>query len=137
MACDSPSIDRDVLDLDHVFGAIDHPRRRYLLYALATDSEWTLRELATKLVAWEHDVEETTVLDDQRDRMYLSLFHTHVPKLVEEGVIRFDRETETIARGEHAEQVFTALHGVGASLDHNQEEHAARAYSAENETGRR
>lgn len=130
-ASDGPAIDPAVLDLDPVFEVLDHPRRRYLLYALATDSTWTLRELATKLVAWEQDIDETAVHEDQRDRMYVSLYHAHVPKLVEYDVIRFDEEAETIAPAPHAEQVFTVLEGAGASLDSLQEHHAGRAYAAE------
>jgi hypothetical protein len=36
----------------------------------------------------------------------------------------FDEATETITTAEHAEQVLTALEGMGASLDSNQETHA-------------
>lgn len=125
------SIDPAVLKTDRVFGAIDHPRRRYLLYALATDGAWTLRELATKLVAWERDIDENAVHEDQRDRMYVSLYHVHVPKLVEYGVIRFNEETETIASGDHAEQVFAVLNGIGGSLDSLLEAHAGHEYEEE------
>ncbi|MFB6096932.1 MAG: hypothetical protein ABEJ74_06055 [Haloferacaceae archaeon] len=122
------TINPNVLRTDRVFGAIDHPRRRYLLYALVTDGAWALEELATKLVAWERDVDENAVFEDERDRMYVSLYHVHVPKLVEYGVIRFDEETETISRGEHAEQVIAVLDNIGGSLDSQQEQHAGHAY---------
>ncbi|MFB6107605.1 MAG: hypothetical protein ABEJ82_02040 [Haloplanus sp.] len=112
-----------------MFGALDHPRRRYLLYSLATDGAWTLRELATKLVGWEQDVDENAVHEDQCDRMYVSLYH--VPKLVEYGVVRFDEETETISQASHAEQVFAALDGIGGSLDSLQEQHAGHEYEEE------
>lgn len=128
---DVPSIDPSVLELDHVFGVLDHPRRRYLLYAMATDDQWTLRELATKLVAWEQDLDEEAVDEDQCDRMYVSLYHVHVPRLVEHGVVGFDEETETISRADHTEQVFAVLEGAGASLDSLQEQHAGRTYSGD------
>jgi hypothetical protein len=127
-------IDPTVLELDHVFSVLSHPRRRYLMYALAENPEWTLTELATKLVAWETEDQETTVDARHRDQMYVSLYHTHVPKLDSEGVVEFDRETETIARGEHAEQVFTVLAGAGGSEDFAQEQHASRDYESERDT---
>lgn len=134
---DSPSlsIDPSVLELDFVFSVLSQPRRRYLLYALAENPEWTLTELATKLVAWETGVEEEAVDAERRDQMYLSLYHTHVPKLVDEDVVTFDAETETLARGQHATQVLAALAGAGHSLDATQEQHASRAYDSPSEPG--
>lgn len=132
----APSIDRTVLELDHVFGVLDHPRRRYLLYALSMDDQWTIGELATKLTAWERDIDETAVTEEQRDRMYVSIYHAHVPRLVDHGVIEFDETAGTISRGDHAEQVFAVLEGAGGSLDSRQEEHADRGYSAGGEEDR-
>jgi hypothetical protein len=102
---EAPAIDPAVLDLDHVFGVLDHPRRRYLLYALAT-----------KLVAWEQGVDETAVSEDDRDRTYASIYHAHVPKLVEYGVSRFDEPTERIGPSDNTAQVFAVLEGAGNAL---------------------
>lgn len=113
-----------VLSIDHVYTALAHPRRRYLCYTLHEATEWTLSELATKIAAWEHDVPEHAVSERQREDVYVSLFHAHVPKLVDEGVITYDPDAETIRAGEHAEQVLAALNGMGASLDAAQETHA-------------
>lgn len=114
----------EILELDHVYEALGHPRRRYLCYTLLEDTEWTLRDLATKIAAWENDTADNTVSDRQRQQVYTALYHAHVPKLVDEGVITFDSMTERITPAEHAEQVLTALQGVGASLDTRLETHA-------------
>ena len=116
----------EILDLDHVYDALGHPRRRYLCYTLHEDTEWSLTDLATKIVAWENDVPEYAVTDLERERVYISLYHAHVPKLVDEGVITFDELTETIIAAENATQVLTALEGMGASLDADQETHARK-----------
>jgi len=121
---DDATVPESILELDHVFGALEHPRRRYLCYTLLEDTEWTLTELATKVAAWEQDLANEEVTNRQRERVYVSLFHAHVPKLVEEGVIRFDEATERIEPGENAEQVLAALQGMGATLDSRQEFHA-------------
>jgi hypothetical protein len=128
------SIDPAVLDLDYVFDVLSSPRRRYLMYALAENPEWTLTDLATKLVAWETDADEGDVAAHDRDRAYLSLYHTHVPKLVDAGVVEFDPETERIARDDHTEQVLAVLSGAGNSLDAAQEQHAGRSYEPEGPT---
>lgn len=114
----------NILEIEPIYEALGHPRRRYLCYTLLEHTEWSLSDLATKIAAWENDVPEHAVTEDQREEAYVALYHAHVPKLVDEGVITFDEATETIATAEHAEQVLTALEGMGASLDSNQETHA-------------
>lgn len=113
-----------VLELDHVYEALAHLRRRYLCYTLLEDTEWSLTDLSTKVAAWEHDVPEREVTDSQRKRVSVSLSHAHVPKLVDVGVVAFDEPTETLTAAENAEPVLSALRGVGASLDASQEAHA-------------
>lgn len=118
------SVPEGVLELDPVYDALAHPRRRYLCYGLLSESERSLTDLAKKIAAWEDDVLESAVSDDRRDRVYLALYHTHVPKLVEEGIVSFDPDDGTISTGENARQVLSVLEGVGASLDSAQESHA-------------
>ena len=122
----------EVLKMEYVFEALAHPRRRYLIYSLLSSTEWTLRELATKLVAWERDLNEETVTDVDRDEMFASLHHAHIPKLVDHGVIEYHNGEEgIIVAAENAVQVLAALEGLGASVDTDQEAHARSAYSGE------
>lgn len=118
----SPS--QEVLELDHVYEALCHPRRRYLCYSLLESTQWSLTDLATKITAWEDDVPDHVVTERQRERVYVSLYHAHVPKLVSEDVIAFDDVNETITPAENADQVLAALEGVGTSLDGSQETYA-------------
>lgn len=109
----APAIDPNALDMDHAFDVLDHPRRRYVLYALANGEDSTLRELALKIATWEGDIDESAVDDRTHDRVYLSLYHAHVPKLEDEGVVEFDRSAETLQPGPHAEQVLAVLENAG------------------------
>ena len=118
----------ELLELHYVYESLAHPRRRYLLYTLLEDTEWTLHELATKLVAFEDQIPEEDVSTEQRSMMYVSLQHNHVPKLVDLGVIEFDDAAQVIWPAEYAPQVLVALEGIGASLDSQQESHARREY---------
>ena len=117
-------VPESILELQPVFEAIAHPRRRYLVYTLAEATEWSLEDLATKLAAWETDTAEANLATLTRQEMYTSLYHTHIPKLVDLAVIEFDAATETITPGPHAVQVLTVLEGAGGSLDNRQETHA-------------
>jgi hypothetical protein len=118
--------------MEHVFEALAHPRRRYLIYSLLSSTEWTLRELATKLVAWERGMDEEAVTDFDRDDMFASLFHAHVPKLVDHEVIDYHNGEEgVVVAAANAVQVLAALEGLGTSVDTAQEAHARSAYSEE------
>ncbi|WP_440764371.1 DUF7344 domain-containing protein [Natronorubrum sp. DTA7] len=121
---DKQLLSPDFLEIEPVYEALGHSRRRYLCYTLLEATEWSLTDLATKIAAWENDIPEHAVTEAQREDVYVSLYHAHVPKLVDESVITFDEATETITTAEHAEQVLIALEGIGASLDSNQETHA-------------
>ncbi|MFC7248974.1 hypothetical protein ACFQJ5_03860 [Halomicroarcula sp. GCM10025324] len=118
------AISNAVLKLDHVHDALGHPRRRYLCYTLLEQTEWSLTDLATKIAAWEADVPEHEVGDDQRTAVYVSLYHTHVPNLVEREVVSYDPETETLSTAANTQQIISALEGIGASLNGTLETHA-------------
>lgn len=120
---------KNVLELEYLFEALAHPRRRYLLYSLLSSTRWTLQELATKLVAWERDISEDAVADFDRDEMFVSLHHAHVPKLVEHDIIEYQNgEQSIITADRNAVQVLAALEGIGASVDTAQEIHARSDY---------
>ena len=106
-----------ILGLDHVYRALAHPRRRYLCYALLEETSLSLPELATTVAAWENGVHEDAVTECQRERMLVSLYHAHVPKLVADDIVVFDDATETVRPDENAVQVLSVLEAMGASLD--------------------
>lgn len=118
-----------VLELDPVFEALAHPRRRYLLYTLLEDTEWSLREIAAKVAAWEDGPPSRTVTDDEVERVYVSLYHNHVPKLADDGIVEFAEAEETIRRGDNADQVLAVLENAGGSRDSEQEAHARMDYN--------
>lgn len=118
---DAPS----VLDLDEVFAALGHPRRRYLLYTLVNGGNAeTLRGLATKIAAWEQDKPTSEVTDEERRRVQISLVHSHIPKLEDLGVLDFREREDRIVQARNTQQVQAVLNGAGAELDSRQETHA-------------
>jgi hypothetical protein len=118
------AVSHDVLERDHVYEALEHPRRRYLCYTLLEDDEWSLSELAGKIAAWETDQPADEVSEPERQRVYVSLYHSHVPKLADCGVVSFDADAETLSTAENAGQVLEALQEMGASVEASQEHHA-------------
>lgn len=126
------SLPREALEVDYVYEALAHVRRRYLCYSLLEDTQRSLTELATEIAAWENDTPEEAVTQRQRDRVYLSLYHTHVPKLVDIGVVGFDEENGTVTPAENADRVMAALVGIGAGLDSQRNADADGEMDAEN-----
>jgi hypothetical protein len=131
----SAAVSSAVLSLDHVFEALEHPRRRYVCYALSERDEWSLPELATRIVAWERSVDPGSVDGEDRETVLISLYHSHVPTLRDRGVVQFDEAAGTVTPGENADQVLAALEGVGASLDSRQEAHAREASRGDDDDG--
>ena len=121
----SPTSGTSVLELDEVFAALGHPRRRYLVYTLSKGGdEQTLNEIARHLAAWEQDVRTDAVAEEDRRRVHASLYHSHVPKLADLGIIEYETDGDIIIRASNIEQVETVLDGAGAELDSRQEDHA-------------
>lgn len=114
-----------VLELDEVFTALSHPRRRYLIYTLANGSdEETLAELAAKIAAWERDKPVADVSDEERDNVHISLYHSHVPKLAGLGILDYHEGEDIVVEALNTEQVQAVLDGAGAELDSRQKIHA-------------
>ncbi|WP_373189639.1 hypothetical protein [Halolamina sp.] len=114
-----------VLELDEVFAALSHPRRRYLLYTLVNgSSEATLSELAANVAAWEQDKDQSALTDDERQEVHISLYHSHIPKLASLGILEYQESEDIIVRAVNTDQVQAVLDGAGAELDSRQETHA-------------
>lgn len=114
-----------LLDLDSVFSALAHPRRRYLFYSVVNDrSTDTLPELARKLAAFEQDKPLDEVTEDERRRVHVSLYHSHIPALAAHGILEYDYKEDTIIPARNIEQVQAVLDGASGELDVRQEAHA-------------
>lgn len=103
--------------MDRVFDALSHSRRRLLLSALRNVSEPTLHELAARIASLERDRPQEAVAGETVERVYLSLYHAHVPKLVDHGLVRFDETDGTIALDEGAAPALDVLADARRRLD--------------------
>lgn len=102
----------DSLSEETVFDALSSPRRRYLLYYLRrVGGNADIDEIARQVAAWENGVAIEDVERQQRKRVYVSLYQTHVPKLAAAGVIEYDADAGTVALGRRAAAVDAHLAG--------------------------
>lgn len=93
----------DAYDVETVFHSLSDRRRYVALRCLQTHVTVTLSDLAELVV--EHETSEDIVaIPPERVRdVYLSLYHTHVPKLVEAELAWYDQEDDLVGVTEHAD----------------------------------
>lgn len=85
---------------------VRNPRRRYLLYYLDDNGgEALLTEMVEQIAAWENGITSENTTNQQRKSVYSSLYQTHLPKLEELDVIRFDRDCGTVTMTDSGKRI--------------------------------
>jgi len=88
----------DELTQDLVFDILSSPRRRYVLYYLRTVGEpIPLNDLAEHVAAWENETTVEELSDQERKRVYVSLYQTHIPKLDSVGIVDYDQQSGLVS----------------------------------------
>jgi len=82
--------------LDRAFEALEHPRRRVLLYCLREQERIDVGELADRIAAQERENEDRAQLGEAAGNVEAALIHHHLPKLDEYGIVDFDRRSGTV-----------------------------------------
>lgn len=95
---------------DTAFDILSNARRRYVLYYLReSDGPVELGELARELAAWENETTVEELTKQQRKRVYVSLYQTHIQKLAEAGIVEYDPDSGMVALANGARQIGTYL----------------------------
>ncbi|MBZ6495699.1 DUF7344 domain-containing protein [Natrinema longum] len=74
-------------------------RRRYVIHYLKQRRRTepvAVRDLVERIAAWENDVGLDEVTRSQRMRVYTALRQSHLPKLNDSGVVRYDSDRGTV-----------------------------------------
>lgn len=86
------------LDQDVVFDILSSARRRYAISILnRRDEAMQLTDLAEEIAALEAETTVEDLTKQQRKRVYVSLYQTHIPKMDEVGIVTYDAEEGTVA----------------------------------------
>lgn len=94
------------LPKDETFHLLSNQRRRDALRYLADhDGSVDMRDLAEQVAAWEQGTTVQQLTSQERQRVYIALYQTHLPKLADHGVISYDQSRGTIERTERADQL--------------------------------
>jgi len=96
----------DDLVMDDAFDLLSNSRRRYLIYYLVRrGGSVELGEMTDQITAWEHDTTVDRISSDQRRRVYISLYQTHLPKLAEHGVLTYDDDEKTVTLADNVDDL--------------------------------
>ncbi|WP_223301636.1 hypothetical protein [Haladaptatus sp. R4] len=94
------------LSKDKIFHLLQTPRRRHVLrYLKDNDGIVEMRNLAEQVAAWENETTVQALTSDERQRVYIPLYQSHLPKLDEEGIIEYNQSRGTVERTELADQL--------------------------------
>ncbi len=97
--------DGEVL-LDDVLDILASQRRRYILHCLQThDLPIALADVADEVAVYEHDTDITDISAEEVKRVYLSLYHTHIPKLAERGLVTYSQDRDLVTLSDNGEQL--------------------------------
>ncbi|MDS0477767.1 hypothetical protein [Natrinema sp. 1APR25-10V2] len=91
-ASDSDGVSSD-LSLDDIYHLLQTKRRRDVLrYLRDAEGPVRLRELAEQIAAWEQETTVDNLTSDERQRVYISLYQSHLPKLDNHGIVDYDKD---------------------------------------------
>lgn len=102
--------------LDRILGALSHPRRRLLLYYLQESGPVSIEDAAARIAAWERGQPADEIPEGVRETVLTSLYHGHVPKLTEQGIVDYDRRSGAIRFQEPPEELERLLE-LARSID--------------------
>jgi hypothetical protein len=98
------------LPKDELFHLLQNQRRRrVMLFLQDADSEETMRDVAEQVAAWENDTTVEALSSNERQRVYIALYQSHLPKLDDAGVLDYNQQRGIVSRTPLADQLDTHL----------------------------
>jgi hypothetical protein len=87
------------LTRDEMFHILQCRRRRLVLkYLQEHDTPAKMTDITEKIAAVEHDTTVAALKSQERQRVYIALYQSHLPKLDEEGVIEYQQNRGIVER---------------------------------------
>ena len=91
---------------DQVFDVLANRRRRFALHALRRgEATVDIGTLAEQIAAWENHTDPSSVTSTERKRVYTALQQSHLPRMDEAGMVKFDKRAGTVDVTDAAEEI--------------------------------
>lgn len=83
---------------DELFDVLSNRRRRHAVHTIkqVEDEPVEIGDLAEEIAAIENDVSVDNISYDQRKSVYTALQQSHLPKMDDAGIVKFDKDRGTI-----------------------------------------
>jgi hypothetical protein len=102
--------DTESLTPDDVFELLSNQRRRMVLYYLRqSGGSIGMKELAGQIAAMENEIPSGDLTSQQRKRVYVSLYQTHLPKMAEMNTIEYDKEEGIVSLTDQTDEIDSYL----------------------------
>lgn len=95
MKSGEPSV-HDEISLDRTYRVLANARRRYVLEFLERHQEVSLADLAEFIACREKEKPLDEIEEDEVLHVYTSLWHRHIPKLVDAGFIDYEQDEDVV-----------------------------------------
>lgn len=106
------------LSKDELFHLLQNQRRRQVLVFLQdTEGEINMRDVAEQVAAWENDTTIDALDSNERQRVYIALYQSHLPKLDDAGVLTYNQQRGIVSRTKLADQLDAYLNIEPAASD--------------------
>lgn len=105
-AGESPVPSVQSLDADRVFDLLSNQRRRFVIHCLQKyENPMALADMADKIAVWENDTGISNVSAEEVKRVYISLYHTHVPKLADADIVEYSQDRDSVTMTDTADEI--------------------------------
>lgn len=92
-----------------LFDALSDAHRRFVVsYLDERDEPVSVDALADELARRNADDQDDEVSEERRKSLYLALYHQHIPRLVDAGLVERDRETGAVSLAAEYEDISEA-----------------------------
>lgn len=106
------------LSEDEIFELLANPRRRFVLLTLREDNQGVaLTDISDSMAGASHDWTASELTPPDRKNAYVSLYQTHVPYLVDAGVVTYNPDSGIVTLTDGADVLFPYLELAEANVD--------------------
>jgi hypothetical protein len=97
MATDSADERGRTLSNEALYDALSQKRRRYALHYLKQrDDAVSVQELAEQVAAWENNKTVEEITSQERKRVYIALYQSHLSTMHDKGLVEYDEDEGTV-----------------------------------------
>lgn len=91
---------------DDLFEVLSNAHRRFVVSCLATHpNPLAVADFATELACWECKTPSDHISAEQVESRYINLYHVHIPKMADAGILRYNQEQDTIALADECDGI--------------------------------